>query len=217
MGCLIEELLTQCRFSIRCFRNHQEPTRILIYSMYQPNFWVIRVKGRHIFQMPSNSINQCTMKITCSWMYNKTRGLIDNHQNVVFIDNIQRYILSFYRIVMLRAVEHQGNNILWTHLIITFHWRIIHMDIARIGSLLNTITTGVLHSFKEELIYTNWLLPFINNDTEVLIQLSLSRLVRRSGKEVVVKFIVKYRLFFCHHCTLFFWSNRRWISRQARL
>ena len=206
MGSLIEELLSQCRFCIRCLCNHQEPTCVLIYSMHQSYLRVIRVEGRHIFQMPSYSINQCTMKITCSRMHNKPRRLIDNHQNIVFIDNIQRNILCFYRIIMLRTVEHQGDNILWTHLIITLYWHIVHMNITSIGSLLNTVTTGMLHSFKEELIYANRLLTFIYNDTEMLIQLTFPSLIRFSRKEVVIKLILKYRFFFCHHSALFFWS-----------
>ncbi len=88
-------------------------------------------------------------------LYEHFRVIVDKGQEPVRIDKF-----------LFERMQHSSRNR-------------IHMDIACIGSLLDTITTGVLHSFKEELINTNRLLTFINNDTEVLIQLSLSPLVRR--------------------------------------
>ena len=88
MGCLIKELFTQGCLRIRRLCNHQKATRVLIYSMYQPNLRVIRVEGRHVPQMPSHCVDQCTMEVACSRMHDKTRRLVYYHQDIVLIDNI---------------------------------------------------------------------------------------------------------------------------------
>ena len=162
---LVEELSAQSRLRIRRLRNDKQSARVLVNSVYQPHFRIVRIESRHILQMPGYGIDQRTVEIACTGMDDKPCRLVDDHQHVVFVDNIQRYVLGFYGIVVLRTVEHQRDDILRAHLVAALHRCTVHMDKSGIGRLLNAVAAGMLHPLVEKLVYADRLLALVYIDT----------------------------------------------------
>ena len=72
------------------------------------------------------------------------------------------------------TVEHERDDIAWSDLIITLYGFVVHMDKARIGSLLDTVPAGMLLMLREVLVDTDRLLSFVHLYPEVLIELAVA-------------------------------------------
>ena len=118
MGRFIEELLAQCRFGLGRFGYDNQPARILVDAMHQPHLRVVRIKVLDIFHMPSHRIDERSREITGTGMHHHSCFLINHHQLVILVDDIQWYIFCHNRRVVLRTVEHQRNRIARSHLVI---------------------------------------------------------------------------------------------------
>ena len=121
--------------------------------------------------MPSNGIDEGAVEITAPRMHNHAGRLVDHHQLVILIDNLQRDILRFDGGVIMRAVEHQSNHIARAYLIITLYRISIHMNETRIGGFLDSVTARMRLMFCQKLVDAYGNLTFIYLDTEVLIQI----------------------------------------------
>ena len=128
-------------------------------------------------------------------MHHHARRLIDDHQLIVFIDHVQGNILRFDGGIIMRPVEHQGDDIARAYLIITFDRIAVDVNKTGIGGFLDSVTAGMGLMLCQELVDTYGHLTFIHFYTEVFIQ-RLAITCRFSGVEqlVVIQFDVDYFL-----------------------
>ena len=167
---LVEKLFAQRGLGIGGLGDYQQAAGILVDAMYESHLRVVRVVGFQIFQMPGNGIDECPVKVATSWMHHHTCRLIDDHQLVVLIDHLQRDILGLDGGIIVRTVEHQGDDIARAYLIITFYRISIDMNESGISGLLDSVPAGMRLVFGQELVDTYGHLALIHLDTEVLIQ-----------------------------------------------
>ena len=149
--------------------------------------------------MPGNCIYQCATEVTTAWVHNHSCRFVNDHQIVVFINDIKWNILWFDGCIIMRTVEHQCDHIAWTNFVVTFNRTIIHMDKTCIGSLLDTITTRMRLMLGNILINTYGDLPFVHFHTEMFIKLSVTVLFGTITISHQFQFIVFQKL---HHSTI---------------
>ena len=155
MGGLVEELFSQSRLGIRCLCHYQQSGSILVNTMNQSHFWIVRIEILHVFHVPCHCIDERTGKVTCTRMNYHASLLVDHHRRIVLVHNIQRNILCHNTGVVLGTVEHQGDDIIGAHLIVTLHGFPVDMNKPCIGSILYAVTALIGILFGEELVYTH--------------------------------------------------------------
>ena len=133
--------------------------------MDESNLRVVRVVGGQILQVPGDGIDQRAVEIATTGMDYHACGLVDDHDFIVLIDHLEWDILWSDGRVVVRTVEHQGDDIARTHLVVTLHrpgtaslFDILgrtDMDETCVGCLLDTVAAGVRLVLGEELIDAN--------------------------------------------------------------
>ena len=176
MGIMIKELSTQLCLSLRGLSHNKQSTGVLINTMNQSDTRVVGIIARQVAQMPRYGIDQRTVEITNSWMNHHTCRFVNYHQLVILIDNIQRYFLWFDGCVVMRAVEHQGNDITWTNLVIALDGRSVYLYETCISCFLDSIARGVRKMLRHILVDADRHLTMIHLHAQMLIELTVRRL-----------------------------------------
>ena len=155
--------------------------------MDESNLRVVRVVSGQILQVPGDGIDQRATEIATTGMDHHACGLVDDHEIIVLIDHLEGDILGSDGRVVVRTVEHQGDDIARTHFIVALHrpgtaslFDILgrtDMDETCVGCLLDTVAAGVRLVLGEELIDANRVLPLVHLYTEVFIELTVIRLL----------------------------------------
>ena len=138
--------------------------------------------------MPCNGVDQCSMEIPHTWVYYQSRWFVDDHQLVVFVDHIERNILGLDGGIVVRAVEHQSNDISRTNLIITLDGFAVDMNKTRISRFLNAVTGGMLHMLRHVFVDTHRLLTAIHLHAQMLVELTIALFVK-AQRDVVQKIL----------------------------
>ena len=99
----------------------------------------------------------------CRFVYDNKFGIL--------IHDVQRNIFRLNRVIVLRTVEHQCYHVERTYTVVAFHRTVVHMHKTCVGSLLYTVTAGVLQFLEHELVDAQRLLSLVYYDTQMLIQL----------------------------------------------
>ena len=173
VGSLVEKLQAQLGLGVRGLGNDQQSASVLVNTMYQSHFRVVRVKRRHIAQMPCNGIYQRAVKISRPGMHHQSGGFVYHHQFRVLVDDIERNIFRLDGIVMTWTVQHQRDDIIRTHLVVALYRTIIHMHESCVGSFLYAVTAGVLQLLKHKLIHAQRQLSLVYDKTKMFIELLL--------------------------------------------
>ena len=171
MGGFVEELFPQRGLGIGGLCHDKQTTGILVDAMDEPHLGIIRIIALQIFQVPGNSVHQRTIEITAPRMYHHPRRFVDHHQIIVFIHHLKWDILGLDGCIIVRTVEHQGDDIARANLIITLYRTTIYMDEARISRFLDTVTAGMWLMFGQILVDTDRYLSFVHFHPEMLIEL----------------------------------------------
>ena len=166
---LVEELFSKRGLGIGSLSHYQQSACILVDTMHQSYFRIVRIVTSQVLKMPCYSIYQCTGKVAATRMDHHTSGFIDDHQVIVFVHHIQRYILCLNRSIIMRTVQHQRNHIARTYLIITLYRFVVYVNKTSISRLLYTVATGMLLVFDQVLVDTNRHLPFVHLHTKVFV------------------------------------------------
>ena len=121
--------------------------------------------------MPRHGIDECAVEIAGTRMHDHSGRLVDDHQRVVFIDDVERNVLGLDGGIVARTVEHQRDDVARTNLVIAFHRSIVDMDEARIGSLLDAVARRMLHLFLHIFVDAQRSLSRIDYEAEMLVKL----------------------------------------------
>ena len=73
-------------------------------------------------------------------MYDKACRFVYHHQFIVFIYYVERNIFRFYRSVVMRPVEHEGDYVARTHLVVALHGFVVDVYKARLSGFLYSVT-----------------------------------------------------------------------------
>ena len=125
--------------------------------------------------MPCHSIDKRAREIACTGMYHHAGLLVDNHESVVFIDDIKRNIFCNDTCVVLRTVEHQRDNISRAYLVVALYGLIIHVNEARIGCLLDAVTALIRVLLGQKLVNAHGSLPHVHLNFPVFKELLFIR------------------------------------------
>ena len=89
-GRLVEELTCQMRLRFGTLGDDQQATRILVDAMDETDVGVGRIIEGIILQVLRECIDQRTGIVAVPWMDYEPRRLVDDHQHLIFVDDIQR-------------------------------------------------------------------------------------------------------------------------------
>ena len=194
---LVEELLAKVGLSVRRLGYHEQSAGVLVYTVYQSHLGVVGVEGLHVSQMPCHGIDERTVEVAGTGMYHEACRLVDHHQHIVLIDNIEWYVLRNDGVVVSWTVEHQRYHIARPDLVVALHGLAVDMYEARIGSRLYAVAAGVLHVLGQELVYPQWCLPLVHLQFPVLVQLLSVPNVAQ-----LVEVVCQFKIIF-HHQPIF--------------
>ena len=121
-----------------------------------------------VLEMPCEGMKEGVFVVAVPWMNDESGGFVDNHEVVVFINDIKRDILRRDGKVMRLMVEHHLNDIPGFDAIVRGNRRTVHPYIPGIGGRLDPITTGIGHVLREVLVHALFALTFIHLATPTL-------------------------------------------------
>ena len=186
---LVEKLHAQLGLGIGGLGHDEQSAGIFVYAVHQSHLRVVGVVCRQVAQVPGNGIDQRAVIVAAPWVHHHARRLVDHHQFIVFIHDVERDIFGVYAIVVVRTVEHQRDHIPRPHLVAALHRTVVHMHKARIRCTLNTVATGVLQFFHQKLVDAQRHQPLVGHKAQMLVQLLL----------LIIQFGDILYLLFCHY------------------
>jgi len=134
MGVVDKELLAEGGFCLWCLGNDEESAGVFVYAVYQSHLGAVGIEGGHIAHVPCNGIDEGAGEVSGSWMYHHAGWLVDYHEDVVFIYDIEGYVFRVDGAVVLWNVKHEGDDIIGAHLVVALDGFAIDLDISCIGS-----------------------------------------------------------------------------------
>lgn len=173
LGSFIEELQTEMSLGIGCLGYDEQSAGVLIDAVNEYNFGIIHIELRSIAEMPCKGIEKSTAPIAESGMDYQSGWLVDDQKVVVLINDVERYLLGEYLVVVVGTVEHDLNDICGLDTIGTLYGFSVNMDESCISSFLHTVTTGICHNHEQVFIYPEQGLSLIAHKPVMLIELGL--------------------------------------------
>ena len=89
--------------------------------------------------MPGYGVDQCAVEVAHSWVYHQSSRFVDDHQLVILVDHVQWDVLWFYCRIIVRTVQHQGDDVAWTYLVVALDRRTVNLYESCVGSLLDAV------------------------------------------------------------------------------
>ena len=120
--------------------------------------------------MPCEGIDECSAEIAASGVYYHSCGFVDDEQDVIFIDDVEGYVLGDYLPVSLRPVEHEGYDVPSLDLVVAFYGFAVGLDEACLGGLLYAVAAGVPEVVHEKAVDAHGILSAIGNDATMFVQ-----------------------------------------------
>ena len=130
--------------------------------MHKSYGWVIRVEALIVAKMPGQSVDECAAVIAATRMHDESCRLVDDEQDIILIDNVERNVLGNDFPVALRMVEDKRDDVASLYLVVALDGLVVRTDASCLGSFLNAIATRARHVIHEELIHTDRILAFVN-------------------------------------------------------
>ncbi|MPM73395.1 hypothetical protein SDC9_120375 [bioreactor metagenome] len=93
-----------------------------------------------VLQVKCYRVNQCACVISVPGMHYHAGWFVDNHQVVVFINNIEGNILRENLQFPPRTIHHNSDDIQWFNLVARFYGDPVHQNTSGIGSLLDPVS-----------------------------------------------------------------------------
>ena len=103
-------------------------------------------------------------------MHHKAGGLVYHQHISVFVYYIEGYVLSNDFKLVARAIHHHLHYIEWLYTVVALHGLAVDEYTPCLGSLLYAVARRFLETFDKEFIYTQELLPFVGNESEMLVE-----------------------------------------------
>ncbi len=121
--------------------------------------------------MPRYCVYQCAGVVSVSRVNHHSRGFVDHYHIVVFVNNVERYILRLYGVVIVWSVKQKCYHIARFHSVIALNGAVVHMHESRFRRKLYAISRSARQVHKKKLVYSQKLLPLVGYHSEMLVQL----------------------------------------------
>jgi len=168
---MVEELLTKVRFRFGCFGDEQQAGSIFVDTMNETDIGIIDIDwtfGISHLEMPCEGMKERMLVVTVPGMNDESGGFVNDHEVVVFIDDIKGDILRRDGEVMRLMVEHHLNDIPGFDAIVGCNRRSIDPHITCVRSRLDTVSAGIGHVLREVLVHALFALTFVHLATPTL-------------------------------------------------
>jgi len=96
--------------------------------------------------------------------------LVDDHQYLIFVDDIQRNGLGDDLELMLGTAQLKGDDVEGLDAVVALDGLVADEDIPSVKRLLDATTTATRHACSQILVDAHRRLPLVSYDTEVLIE-----------------------------------------------
>ena len=154
--------------------HNQQSAGVLVYAVNQAHGGVVGVISGKVPQMPSDGVDQRAAVVAASGVYHQACRLVDDHQLVVFINNVQGNVFGDDFPVALWTVKHKGDDITGLDLVVALYGVSVGADAAGFGSLLYAVAAGVGHVVHQELVHSGYVLTLVRHNAPMLVLLGRS-------------------------------------------
>lgn len=131
---------------------------------------VVRVKAWVVLHVPGDGVEERAIEIAKAWVYYKVRLFVDEYYIFVLIDDVNRDVLWDNRVIGLREIQYDSDDIVWFDAVTGFDGYIIDKDVLRVGSLLNAVAGGAGHYVGKILVNAKKRLPTVNDEAEMFVE-----------------------------------------------
>ena len=166
---MVEELLCQMCLGVGSLGNDQQPACILVDAMHQAYSRVVRVEVLIVAQMPRQSVDQCAAIVAATGMHHQARWLVDDEQDLIFIDNIEGQVLGNDLPIALGMIQDECDDVARLDLVVALDGLVVGPDATRLCCFLYAVAAGAGHVIHQELIDADGALTLVNFDTPMLV------------------------------------------------
>ena len=106
-------------------------------------------------------MKKCVLVVAVTWMNDETGRFIDDEQIIIFIDDIERYVLRCDGEVMWLMIEQDLDDITGFDAVVGGHRLSVDPYVPCIRSRLDTVTAGVGHMLRQVFVNALFALTFI--------------------------------------------------------
>ena len=128
--------------------------------MHQAYLGIVDVEVRLcLLEIVGEGVEQGVFIVAVPGVHHQARGLVNNQHILILIDHLERDVLGQNGEVYRLVVEHDLYEVERLDLIVARHGLLVHKDISRLGSLLDTVTARTRHVLAQVLIHADGCLP----------------------------------------------------------
>ena len=200
------ELCCQLLHRVFRFGDQQQPAGILIdpvhkaYARQRGCFFRVLLR----VQVPGQPVQQRTGIVTAAGMYHHIGRLIDHHQHLILIDDIQGHLLGLYFTVFRQTGLIHDDLHTTLHLEVGLYGITVHQHHFIVNDLLYLVACYVFHAVHQVLIYAQRLHTLTCDRSETFYLFGRARL---PGIQVIFRQLIRFFIPICHTCGFYFSSN----------
>ena len=140
------------RLRLGALGHDEQPTRILVDAVHEPQAWVLGVVVRVVLEVIGQGIDQRPRIVAMPRMDDEARGLIDHQEVFVLVDDVQGDILWDDLQLAARTAQLERDDLEGLDAVVGLDGAIPDEDIASLQRLLDAAAGGVGHARGEELV-----------------------------------------------------------------
>ena len=139
VGVVDEELLAEGGLCLRRLGDDEQSAGVFVDAVDEAYLGTVGVEGGYVTHVPCHGIDEGSIEIARSGMHHHAGGLVDDHEDVVLIDDVEGYVFGVDGAVVLGNVEHEGDDVARAHLVVALDGTAADLYVARLGSRLNAV------------------------------------------------------------------------------
>ena len=112
-----------------------------------------------LLKIVGEGIEQGVLVVAVPGVQHQARGLVNNQHILILIDHLERNVLWLNSKVYRLVVEHDLYEVKRLDFVVARHGLLVHKDISRLCSLLDTVTARTRHVLAQVLIHADGCLP----------------------------------------------------------
>lgn len=103
---LVEELESKFRLDNGYLGDSQQSAGIFVDVMNKPHYGVVDIKRGQIFWVSSHGANQCSTKVSSTWMHHHTGRSVNHHEVGIFTYDTQGNVFGLNGVAVLWRIRH---------------------------------------------------------------------------------------------------------------
>jgi hypothetical protein len=172
LGRFVEKLPPEMSLGIGSLGHDKQSGCVLVDTVHKPHARVIDIILGIILEVIGQRIDKSTVVIAVAGMHYQSGGFIDHKQMLVFIYDVERYILGYYLQFITGAVHDHSHHIKRLYPVIGLDRTTVDKYASCVGSLLHTVARRLFKTRHKKLVDTQKLLPLVGYESEMLVKLA---------------------------------------------